>query len=95
MFATQFSGLSFLNNWRTKLTYFFITPMINLILLVLINMQYSNQFNWDVAISSIVIDAAVLALETFCSAVINDADLKIDFELIAKRPFSIMYWLSK
>ena len=95
MFATQFAGLSFLNNWRTKLTYFFITPMINLALLVLINMQYSNQFNWDVAISSIAIDAAVLALETFCSAVINDADLKIDFELIAKRPFSIMYWLSK
>ncbi|RMC55009.1 antibiotic transporter permease [Lactobacillus sp. ESL0261] len=95
MFATQFSSLSFLNNWRTKLTYFFITPMINLALLVLINMQYSNQFNWDVAISSIAIDAAVLALETFCSAVINDADLKIDFELIAKRPFSIKYWLSK
>ena len=95
MFATQLSSLSFLNNWRTKLTYFFITPMINLALLVLINMQYSNQFNWDVAISSITIDAAVLTLETFCSAVINDADLKIDFELIAKRPFSIMYWLTK
>ena len=42
MFATQLSSLSFLNNWRTKLTYFFITPMINLALLVLINMQYSN-----------------------------------------------------
>ncbi|WP_294836932.1 antibiotic transporter permease [uncultured Lactobacillus sp.] len=95
MFATQFSGLSFLNNWRTKLTYFFITPMINLALLVLINMQYSNQFNWDVAISSIAIDAAVLALETFCSAVITDANLKIDFELIAKKPFSIRYWLTK
>jgi len=56
--------------------------MINLVLLVLINMQYSNQFNWDVAISSIAMDAAVLALETFCSAVITDANLKIDFELI-------------
>ena len=95
MFATQFSGLSFLNNWRTKLTYFFITPMINLALLVLINMQYSNQFNWDVAISSIAIDAAVLTLETFCSAVITDANLKIDFELIAKKPFSFRYWLTK
>ena len=95
MFATQFSGLSFLNNWRTKLTYFFITPMINLALLVLINMQYSNQFNWDVAISSIAMDAAVLALETFCSAVITDANLKIDFELIAKKPFSFRYWLTK
>ena len=69
--------------------------MINLVLLVLINMQFSNQFNWDVAISSIAIDAAVLALETFCSAVITDANLKIDFELIAKRPFSIRYWLTK
>ena len=95
MFATQFSSLSFLNNWRTKLTYFFITPMINLVLLVLINMQYSNQFNWDVAISSIAMDAAVLALETFCSAVITDANLKIDFELIAKKPFSFRYWLTK
>ena len=95
MFATQLSSLSFLNNWRTKLTYFFITPMINLALLVLINMQYSNQFNWDVAISSIAMDAAVLALETFCSAVITDANLKIDFELIAKKPFSFRYWLTK
>ena len=69
--------------------------MINLVLLVLINMQYSNQFNWDVAISSIAIDAAVLALETFCSAVITDANLKIDFELIAKKPFSFRYWLTK
>ena len=95
MFATQFSGLSFLNNWRTKLTYFFITPMISLALLVLINMQYSNQFNWGVAISSIAISAAVLTLETFCSAVINDANLRIDFELIAKKPFSFRYWLTK
>ena len=69
--------------------------MINLALLVLINMQYSNQFNWDVAISSIAMDAAVLALETFCSAVITDANLKIDFELIAKKPFSFRYWLTK
>ena len=69
--------------------------MINLVLLVLINMQFSNQFNWDVAISSIAIDAAVLTLETFCSAVITDANLKIDFELIAKRPFSFRYWLAK
>ena len=69
--------------------------MINLALLVLINMQYSNRFNWDVAISTIAMDAAVLALETFCSAVITDANLKIDFELIAKRPFSIRYWLTK
>ena len=69
--------------------------MINLVLLVLINMQYSNQFNWDVAISSIAMDAAVLALETFCSAVITDANLKIDFELIAEKPFSFRYWLTK
>ena len=69
--------------------------MINLVLLVLINMQYSNQFSWDVAISSIAMDAAVLALETFCSAVITDANLKIDFELIAKKPFSFRYWLTK
>ena len=69
--------------------------MINLVLLVLINMQFSNQFNWDVAISSIAIDAAVLTLETFCSAVITDANLKIDFELIAKKPFSFRYWLTK
>lgn len=58
--------------------------MISLALLVLINMQYSNQFNWGVALSSIAISAAVLTLETFCSAVINDANLRIDFELIAK-----------
>lgn len=95
MIATQFSSLSFLSNWRTKLTYFFITPLINMMLLVLIDMQYAGSFDWGVAITSITIDAASLSMQTINLLIVNDSDLRIDFELIAKNPFSLRYWLSK
>lgn len=95
MIATQFSSLPFLSNWRTKLTYFFITPLVNMILLVLIDMQYAGGFNWEVAITSITIDAANLSMQTMNLLIVNDSDLRIDFELIAKNPFSLRYWLSK
>ncbi|BDR60299.1 antibiotic transporter permease [Lactobacillus xylocopicola] len=95
MIATQFSGLSFLSNWRTKITYFLITPLIDLMLLVLINLQYTKQFDWRVVIASIAIDAARLSMQTMNQLLVNDSDLRVDFELIAKRPFSLRFWLAK
>ncbi|WEV40508.1 antibiotic transporter permease [Lactobacillus sp. ESL0681] len=95
MLTTQFSSLSFLHNWRTKLVYFFITPIIDLFLLVLINAQYTDKLDWSVAVASIAIDAASLAMQTMGQLLIKDADLQIDYELIAKRPFSWRYWTIK
>ncbi|MDF7683450.1 antibiotic transporter permease [Lactobacillus sp. ESL0679] len=95
MIATQFSSLSFLNNWRTKLVYFFLTPLIDLLLLVLITTQYTGTFNWSVGIASIAIDAARLSLQTMNELLVKDANLCIDFEMITQRPFSPRYWLSK
>lgn len=95
MFTTQFSSLPFLDNWRTKIVYFFLTPLVDMMLLVLIDMQYVGSFNWGIAIASIAIDAANLAMQTMSQLMIGDSDLRVDFELIAKRPYSIRYWLSK
>ncbi|OUQ55481.1 ABC transporter permease [Lactobacillus gallinarum] len=93
--ATQFSSLSFLANWKTRFVYFLILPIINLLLLVLIDLQYSNQFNWYVAASSIVIDSAALSIQTMSQLLITDANLGIDLEMIAKRPYSPYYWGTK
>lgn len=95
MLKTQFSSLSFLSNWRTILVYFFINPFIDMALLVLIDTQYTGQFNWYVALASIAIDATNLSMTTMTESLINDALLGIDYEMIVKRPFSPRYWLSK
>ncbi|WEV39204.1 antibiotic transporter permease [Lactobacillus sp. ESL0680] len=95
MIATQFSSLSFLHNWRTKLVYFFLTPLIDMLLLVLITTQYTGKFNWTVGIASIAIDAARLSLQTMNELLVKDANLRIDVEMVTKRPFSPRYWLSK
>lgn len=95
MIATQFSALNYLQNWRTRIVYFFITPLIDLLLLVLIDMQYAGNFNWSIAVASIAVDAAGLSMQTMDQLIIDDSVLRIDYELIAKRPFSFRYWMSK
>ena len=81
--ATQFSSLSFLSNWRTRFVYFLLLPIINILLLVLIDLQYSNSFNWYVAAASVVIDSAALSLQAMSQLLITDANLKIDIEVIS------------
>lgn len=93
--ATQFSSLSFLSNWRTRFVYFLLLPIINILLLVLIDLQYSNSFNWYVAAPSVVIDSAALSLQAMSQLLITDANLKIDIEVISKRPYSFYYWKTK
>ncbi|RHW49118.1 antibiotic transporter permease [Lactobacillus bombicola] len=95
MLKTQFSSLSFLANWRTILIYFFITPFVDMILLVLINAQYTGHFNWSIVLASIAIDATNLSMTTMTQSLITDANLGIDYEMIAQRPFSLHYWTNK
>lgn len=95
MIATQFSALPFLNNWRTKIIYFVLNPLINMALLVLIDMQYANSFNWSIVAASIAIDTTTLTMQTMNDLLVEDASLRIDFEMIAKKPFSFRYWMSK
>lgn len=93
--ATQFSSLSFLANWKTRFVYFLLLPIINILLLVLIDLQYSNSFNWYVAAASVVIDAAALSIQAISQLLITDANLKIDMELLAKNPYNFYYWKTK
>lgn len=93
--ATQFSSLSFLANWKTKFVYFLILPIINILLLVLIDLQYNNQFNWYVASASVIIDSGALSIQAMSQLMITDANLGIDLELLAKNPYSFYYWRIK
>lgn len=95
MLKTQFSSLSFLANWRTILVYFFITPFVDMLLLVLINAQYTGHFDWSIVLASIAIDATHLSMTTITQSLITDANLGIDYEMIAQRPFSLRYWTNK
>lgn len=95
MLRTQFSSLSFLANWRTILVYFLITPFVDMLLLVLINTQYTGHFDWSIVLASIAIDAAHLSMTTMTQSLITDASLGIDYEMIAQRPFSLRYWTDK
>ncbi|GKT04633.1 ABC transporter permease [Furfurilactobacillus entadae] len=92
---TQFSNLSFLSNWRTRVIYFLLLPVANLLLLILISGEYENVAAWRVALGSIVIEGATLSLQSMSQLLVTDARLKIDIELISKKPYSIRYWGNK
>ena len=62
---------------------------------MLIDLQYSNSFNWYVAAASVVIDAAALSIQAISQLLITDANLKIDMELLAKNPYNFYYWKTK
>jgi len=91
----QFSSLAYLQNWKTRFVYFVLIPMINLCLLVLINAQYTNSFNWSVAIATTVISGGSLSMSSMAQLFVMDRTLKIDREMVVNRPFSINYWGAK
>ena len=91
----QFSSLSYLQNWKTRFVYFILIPMINLCLLVLINAQYTNTFNWSVAIATTTLSGGSLAMSSISQLFVMDRTLKIDRELVVNRPFSVRYWGDK
>lgn len=91
----QLSSLPYLQNWRTGFVNFMLIPFINLALLVLIDSQYTNAFNWSVAVAAIVIASGGLAMENMTGLFVMDRDLGIDRELLVQRPFSLAYWGAK
>lgn len=59
------------------------------------SLSHISKFNWYVAASSIVIDSAALSIQAMSQLLITDANLGIDLEMIAKRPYSPYYWGTK
>jgi len=91
----QFSSLSYLQNWKTRFVYFVLIPMIDLLLLVLINAQYTNNLNWSVAVATIVLSGGTLSMNSMSQLFVMDRTLRIDREMVVNRPFSPNYWISK
>lgn len=83
---TQFTSLTYLQNWKTILVHFIIIPFVNLLLLVAINSQYQGGFSWGVAVGTIVLNGGLLSM---------DRTLKIDREMATQRPYSFKYWFDK
>lgn len=92
---TQFLSLSYTANWQTKFLYFFLLPLINLLLLILIDVQYTGKFNWYVPVASVAVDAATLSLTTMSELLVKDVNLGITVEMLSKNPYSFYYWSTK
>lgn len=91
----QFSSLSYLQNWKTRFVYFLLIPFIEILLLVLVNAQYTNRLQWPVAIATTVLSGGTLSMSTIAQLFVMDRNLKIDQEMAVNRPFSFKYWGTK
>lgn len=91
----QFSSPSYLQNWKTRFVYFLLIPFIEVFLLVLINAQYTNKFQWPVALATTVLSGGNLSMSTIAQLFVMDRNLKIDQEMAVNRPFSFNYWGTK
>lgn len=87
-----FSSLPYLRNWKTRFVYFLLIPLISLGLLVLINAQYTNHFEWFVAVATTTLSGGTLAMSGIAELFVMDRTLGIDRELVANRPYSFKYW---
>ncbi|MDD7758036.1 MAG: hypothetical protein PT939_01135 [Aerococcus suis] len=91
----QFSSLTYLHDIKTFITYFFISPIIQMILFMLINQQYSNETYYSIAIGSIFMSANAMTISTINQLLVTDAILDIHKEMIVHNPYSIKYWGDK
>ena len=91
----QFSSLIYLRDIKTFITYFFITPIIQMILFVLINQQYSNTIDYNIALSSVFISVNASAINTINQLLVTDKILGIHTEMIVHKPYAIKYWFDK
>ena len=91
----QFSSLIYLRDIKTFITYFFITPIIQMILFVLINQQYSSTIDYNIALSSVFISANASAINTINQLLVTDKILGIHTEMIVHNPYAIKYWFDK
>ncbi|GEO63475.1 hypothetical protein LNA01_06580 [Companilactobacillus nantensis] len=92
---TQFTSLTYLQNWKTILVHFIIIPFVNLLLLVAINSQYQGGFSWGVAVGTIVLNGGLLSMGSMAALFTMDRTLKIDREMATQRPYSFKYWFDK
>lgn len=90
-----FSSIPFLANWGTKTVHFLIVPVINMLFLLFINMQFHQQLIWQIAVASILMSGALSAIDCLVSSFTTDRNLGIDREMIVKQPFSTYYWGTK
>ena len=91
----QLLSLVYFRNIKPFMIYFFVSPIIQMILFVLINQQYSNNINYSVALGSIFISANGSAINTINQLLVTDTVLDIHKEMIVHKPFSKKYWLDK
>jgi len=94
MIKTQLSALTYIRNWRVRLVYFLIIPILNTLLMVAVTGMSTGK-EWQVATSSVLISGALLALGSISTLLVDDTDRGISLEVIVRRPFSSSYWGSK
>ncbi|QLE65112.1 antibiotic transporter permease [Furfurilactobacillus rossiae] len=84
-----------MTNNRTRLVYFLLLPLADLLLMVLISSQYSNSIRWRVAIATVLVNGVSLAISTVATLLVLDNNQGIDLFVLANASRSLKYWYSK
>ena len=91
MRATFFS-INMMANRKTRIVHFLLMPIINMLFLMAINNVFTDTFSWNIAVSSILMSGAMMAMNGFCTSFTLDRNLGIDREMAARAPYSGYYW---
>lgn len=89
-----FSSMSVLENWYTRLLHFLILPLIDVLLLALIYAQYADDFSYQVAVASVLVSGAVMAMTTFSGLLVDNRFRGVDRYVISLGG-SPYYWWSQ
>lgn len=95
MMRTQMLSLAFFQNRATRFIYFFISPLINVAFLILLNTGVDKRATIAIALGSVMYSGAILSLNSMLNLLVMDLTLHIDREVMARSPYSTRYWLAK
>lgn len=91
----QLSSLPFTQNFKTFFTHFFLTPIIQMLFFLLISQQYSGDNNHSVLVASLLLSISTFSLSIMTQLLVMDYTLGIFKEVIARKRFSLKYWIDK
>ncbi|KAA9292880.1 ABC transporter permease [Aerococcus urinae] len=88
----QMKSLPFLQNKKLILIHFLILPIIQILVILLLNQQYAKGLNPQVAMASVYLSANSFCLSTMAYLLVVDYLSQIFREVLVHKPWSLSYW---
>ncbi|AMB95283.1 hypothetical protein [Aerococcus urinae] len=88
----QMKSLPFLQNKKLILIHFLILPIIQILVILLLNQQYAKALNPQVAMASVYLSANSFCLSTMAYLLVVDYLSQIFREVLVRKPWSLTYW---